>query len=314
MWRSAFPKTLDYASIRGLQISFVFAFTLFMQFFLHYPHAGWTGFAVMMIYAGFDNGTTILRAYHRFLGVLLGLASGFILWFIGHLDYRLLIFIIPLTVYFAYFFAGDVYSVPTIFTVNTSVIGTGYFAQNDAFSVQYFIIDYCICTLIAFTWIVLFEYFWFRRFRLMERFIHDVQQEIVVRLERLAALLQHDTLRRSTWFMACSSVIGSMTRMTQLMSTVSFIEDSEFVVGKEVEDYIKLAEHVYTRLKALYLATHTERYKKYDYIQLLAEVQADIAILNKTVCKMGENIRASRSSLNVLRFIPIQPEGAGFIV
>ncbi|WP_019216969.1 FUSC family protein [Legionella tunisiensis] len=70
-----------------------------MQEWLRYPRAGWTGFAVMMIYAGFDNGTTIFRAYQRFLGVLLGLFSGYILWFIGHVDYRTLIIILPMTVF-----------------------------------------------------------------------------------------------------------------------------------------------------------------------------------------------------------------------
>ncbi|MDP1615025.1 MAG: FUSC family protein, partial [Methylococcales bacterium] len=265
--------------------------------------AGWTGFAVMMIYAGFDNGTTLSRAYHRFLGVLLGLASGFVLWFIGHLDFRLLIFLIPLTVFFAYFFAGEVYSVPTIFTVNTSLIGTGYFAKNDAFSVQYFLIDYCICTLIAFAWIVLFEYFWFRRFHLMERFIHDTQHEILIRLEHLVELLQQDTLRRSTWFKACNSVIGAMGRMKQLMETVALVEDPGFVVGKAVMVYTEMAEHAYTRLKALYLASYTHRYRKYDYFQLLAEVQADLSKLNQAVRKIDEDIRVSHASSPTFRSV-----------
>ena len=67
MPRSMVVPRLSYRAMRGLQISIVFAFTIFVQEFLRFPRAGWTGFALMMIYAGFDNGATLSRAYNRFL-------------------------------------------------------------------------------------------------------------------------------------------------------------------------------------------------------------------------------------------------------
>src|SRR5580704_9677724 len=177
---------LIYRSLLGIQISIVFFFTIIVQELFHFPRAGWIGFAVMMIYAGFDNGTCILRAYHRFMGMVLGLFSGYLLWFLGHLDYRILIIIIPITIYFAYFLAEKAYSVPTVFTVNTSVIGTGYFdTSRSTFPITYFLIDYLMCTVIAFAIILVFEYFWFRRYNLMNLFIKDTQADVVRKLYRL---------------------------------------------------------------------------------------------------------------------------------
>ena len=66
MHRSLMFGKLSYRSLRAVQISTVFCFTIIVQEGLRYPRAGWTGFAVMMIYAGFDIGTTILRADLRF--------------------------------------------------------------------------------------------------------------------------------------------------------------------------------------------------------------------------------------------------------
>ena len=128
MRRSLSFGKLSYRSLRAVQISMVLFFTIIIQQLFLFPRAGWIGFSVMMIYAGFDNGTTLFRAYHRFLGMFLGLFIGYVLWFFGHLDYRLLIIILPLTIYLAYFLAGHAYSIPTVFTVSTAVIGTGYFA------------------------------------------------------------------------------------------------------------------------------------------------------------------------------------------
>jgi uncharacterized membrane protein YccC len=163
----------NYRTIRGFQITTVFTFTIFLQEAIRYPHAGWTGFGVMMIYAGFDSGATISRAYQRFLGMLLGLESGYFLWVIGHLDYRTLIVLIPMTVFFAYYLVGEKYSAPTAFAVNTSIIGVGYFAYDSRFTITNFLIDYFICTLIAFVIIYLFETLWFSRYKMMMRFLDD---------------------------------------------------------------------------------------------------------------------------------------------
>ncbi|MCL9684871.1 FUSC family protein [Legionella maioricensis] len=280
MRRSLNLGKLSYRSLRGIQISTVFFFTIIIQQLFHYPRAGWTGFAVMMIYAGFDNGTTILRAYHRFLGMLLGLFSGYLLWFLGHVDYRLLILIIPITIYFAYFLAGQAYSVPTVFTVNTSVIGTGYFdTSGSSFNVTNFLIDYLICTVIAFAIILVFEYFWFSRYRLMDLFIKDTQTDVIRKLYRLIHLLNQDKIRRSDWFEACITFTDSLFEMEKLARNSQFIISSQGIVREEFNQFLVLTNRIFINIKALYLATYTKKRRKYDFNRLLEKVHTDLKYL-----------------------------------
>lgn len=281
MQRLVIFRKPTYRSVRGIQISTVFFFTIIIQELLRYPRAGWTGFAVMMIYAGFDNGTTIARAYHRFLGMLLGLFAGYILWFLGHVDYRLLILIIPVTVYFAYFLAAQAYSVPTVFTVSASVIGTGYFdtSTSSAFNVTNFIVDYAVCTVIAFAIIVVFEHFWFSPYRMMKLFIKDTQADVIKKLYHLIHLLNQDRISRTDWFHACITFTESLFEMEKLARNSQFVLSSEQVVNDEFTRFLELTDRIFVTLKALYLASHTKRNRKYDYNQLLQNVQNDLVQL-----------------------------------
>lgn len=276
-------KPLSYRALRCVQISTVFFFTIIIQEWLRYPRAGWTGFAVMMIYAGFDNGTTILRTYHRFLGVLLGLFTGYILWFIGHIDYRTLITIIPMTVFFAYFLAGRIYSIPTVFTVCTSVIGSGYFNLDSTSTVMYYIIDYGMCTLVAFGIILVFEYCWFRHYGMMRRFIIDTQAEVVHDLYRLVHLLNQGKIKRTDWFESCLKLTRSLHEVDMLIENAQFMVRSERTVGDEFTEFVLLANRIFIGLKALYMAYYTPHYHKFNYYQLLQQVQADIVHLKKFV-------------------------------
>lgn len=290
---------LSYRSLRGIQISTVFFFTVIVQELIHYPRAGWTGFAVMMIYAGFDNGTTILRAYHRFLGMLLGLFSGYLLWFLGHVDYRLLILIIPITIYFAYFLAGQAYSVPTVFTVNTSVIGTGYFDKSgSSFNVTNFLIDYLICTVIAFAIILVFEYFWFSRYRLMDLFIKDTQRDVIRKLYHLIHLLNQPKISRSAWFEACINFTDSLFEMEKLARNSQFIISSRGIVREEFNQFLVITNRIFINIKALYLATYTKRHRKYDFNRLLEKVHTDLNYL-KILVKEVQNADHNSGEPNV---------------
>ncbi len=276
-------KPLSYRALRCVQISTVFFFTIIIQEWLRYPRAGWTGFAVMMIYAGFDNGTTILRAYHRFLGVLLGLLTGYILWFIGHVDYRTLITILPMTVFFAYFLAGRIYSIPTVFTVCASVIGSGYFNLDPTSTVTYYLIDYCMCTLIAFGIILIFEYCWFRHYGMMRRFIIDTQAEVVNDLYSLVYLLNQERIKRGDWFECSLKLTRSLHEVDMLIENSQFMVRSERAVGDEFTEFVSLANRIFISLKALYMAYYTKHYHKFDYYQLFQQIQADMVHLKKFV-------------------------------
>ncbi len=267
---------LNYRALRGIHICIVFSFTIFVQEWLRFPQAGWTGFSVMMIYAGFDSGTTLFRAFHRFWGMILGLFTGYLLWFIGHIDYRTLILIIPLTIFFAYFLIGRAYSIPTIFTVNTAVIGTGYFASHSTFSITAFIIDYSICTVIAFIICILFEFFIFRRFFLMKRFIHDTQTDIIQHLKCLINLLNQEKIKRTDWFKSCINFNRSLTEINNLVQNAEFLYLSEEAVGNQFIHFCSLTNTIFIELKALYSAYYTKRYHKHDYNKLYEQVQGNL--------------------------------------
>lgn len=293
-------RPLSYRALRCVQISSVFFFTIVVQEWLRYPRAGWTGFAVMMIYAGFDNGTTLLRAYHRFLGVLLGLFLGYILWFVGHLDYRTLITIIPMTVFFAYFLAARKYSVPTVFTVCASIIGSGYFNLDPISTVSYYIFDYIMCTLIAFGIILIFEYCWFRHYGMMRRFIIDTQIEVVHDLYYLVRLLNQDKIKRTKWFEGCLKLTRSLHEVDVLIENSQFMVRSEHAVGDEFTEFVLLANRIFVGLKGLYMAYYTPRYHKYDYYQLLQQVQEDILHLKKFVVFNKQMLENKLGVMNAL--------------
>jgi hypothetical protein len=274
---------LGYRSLRGVQISTVFFFTVFIQEWLRYPRAGWTGFALMIIYAGFDNGATILRAYQRFWGMILGLFSGYILWFIGHLDYRLLLFIIPSTVFFAYYLTGSGYK-STVFTINTSLVGTGYFDTSvTLFPVTFFLTDYLMATIIALCIILVCEHFWFNQPKLMHLFIRDIQADMIRRLSRLVHLLHASPIKRSDWFDACIAYTESLFEMQTLAKNVQFVTGTKGSVGIEFNQFLDLNNTIFVYLKALYTARHTKQYAKYDYNLLLDHVRSDLKKLKSLI-------------------------------
>lgn len=194
-------KNINYRTTRAMQICIVLATTLAVQDFFSFAKSAWTGFAVMMIYAGFDAGSTLHRTFHRFWGALFGLLLSYILWFIGHIDYRLLFMIIPIVVFMAYFSLGKLYAIPTIFTVTLTALGADFY-NNDTYFVAWFFSDYFICTGIALIICVSFEYFIFKQNNLTHKFYTDLQKEIVVDLQDLFSIVTAGHLSQSKYIKA----------------------------------------------------------------------------------------------------------------
>jgi hypothetical protein len=247
------------------------------------PHAGWIGFSVMMIYVGFDHGTTLFRTFHRFWGMILGLISGFLLWFLGHVDFRLLILIIPVTIFLAYFLVGHAYSVPTIFTVNTAVIGTGYFSTSLTTTVNSFIYDYTAATIVALAICVFFEYFIFRRYGLMQRFISDTQLQIIQQLKILLELLNRESISKIAWFNACIGLSQLLGEVNNLVRNSEFEYSAHKAVGNEFNQFVTLTNQVFVNLKALYSAYYSPRYHKHDYNQVFNQVQIQLQQLESLI-------------------------------
>lgn len=271
----------NYRRVRGIQITLVFTLTIVILNFFHIPHSGWMGFAVMMIYVGFDNGTTIIRAYQRFLGMLLGLLSGYVLWFIAHLDYRTLTITVPMCIYFAYFLVGKEYSVPTIFTVNTSVIGTAYFYDQSTFFLTDFLTDYLACTIFAFSLIVVFEHFYFKPKRMMRYFVYDIETNVLNALFSLNVLLGRKKIKRQEWFKHCISLTSYMSTMNNLLNSANFLKGSDRAVGDDFKIFVRISNRIYINQKALYFAHYGKTYGTKTYYRLFDHVIFDLSELKR---------------------------------
>lgn len=280
MWVLSMTQWRSYRMLRGFQISLVFTVTIFLQMWLHLPHAGWAGFAVMMIYGGFDNGTCVERAYQRFFGLLFGLLLGYCLWFIGHVDYRTVFFIIPVLVFSVFFWAGTAFAIPTTFTVASSIIGFGYFNSQSEFLITFFLLDYAMCTIIGFCCILVFER-WFSHYGMMVRFVHEVQQDVFNHMCELVDLLNHERIYRVDWIKCSGRVAASMFEMDRLMQNNEFLINARNAVGDEINQFVELSHILFVHLKALYIANYMTRSKKIDDQAVRILVQEDLIRLNQ---------------------------------
>ena len=200
------------------------------------------------------------------------------------------IFNYSITVFFAYFLVGRAYSVPTVFTVNTSVIGTGYFDVNDTFSITFFLVDYTVCTVIAFAIIFVFEYFWFREYHMMHRFIYDTQSEVILRHRTLACLRNQKKISRTEWFKTCVALTNASFEVNSLLKNAQFTVSSNRAVGNEFFNFVEQSNRIFIGQKALYYAHYTKRYNKYDYRRLTKQLEVDLAQL-KTIVSHGRITR-----------------------
>ena len=208
---------MDFRSMRALQICIVFVATLVFQRWLQFSHAGWIGFAVMMIYAGFDAGSSIQRTFHRFWGAIFGLLLSVILCVIGQIDYRLIIIIIPIVVFFAYFSLGKIYAFPTIFTVALTALGTDYYSPAN-YDTYNFFFDYFRATSMALFICVFFESIVFRKQNLTNLFHHELVNTIIQQLQQLVTLVSTKPLRQSRYLKLS---IQCNVKIVELQTTIN---------------------------------------------------------------------------------------------
>ena len=265
-------KTVDYRKVRALQISLVFATALAVQELLDYSHAGWIGFAVMMIYAGFDKGASLQRTTHRFWGAILGLLLSYILWIIGQIDFRLIIVLFPIIVFMAYFSLGKLYAIPTIFTVTLTALGTDYYGGND-YAVPNFFFDYLLSTVIAFLLCLMFEYYLFRNSQLSHKFYLDLQKRIITRLNKLFDIVTHQPLRDSS-YLRVSTVLN-----TNILDLYAFVDAAKHDAHPEINLLDEMAlfgstvQQAYHNLRRLFvLAPHKNKLLELETKNILEQL------------------------------------------
>lgn len=243
-------KSLNYRTIRALRICIVFTASILIEQQLQIPRGAWTPFTVMMIYVGFDVGSANIRIFHRFLGVLLGLFLAYIIWFIGHVNYRTLFLIIPVLVFFVYYFLGKSYIYPTTFTTALTVIGPDYFGSK-GFYVAWFFSDYLVCTTLAVVICIVFENFIFRQINMTRKFYIDLQKDIINQLNILLDIINETTLRKSRYVKAIVALNQKIIELNVFVNNTKHDyhnKDDLIAELDEFSQYMKLAYHNLRRL------------------------------------------------------------------
>lgn len=246
-------KSLNYRTTRALQICLVFATALAVQRVLGYSHAGWIGFAVMMIYAGFDIGASLQRTIHRFWGAVFGLLLSYILWFMGQIDFRLILIIIPFIVFMAYFSLGKLYAFPTIFTVTLTALGTDYYGSSGDYAVPNFFFDYLLSTIVAFFLCFLFEYFLFRGSQLSRKFYIDLQKRIITRLHTLFDIVTQKPLRDSRYLRVSTVLNNNILDLYAFVDVAKHEPHPEANFLEELAFFSSAVQQVYHNIRRLFV-------------------------------------------------------------
>jgi uncharacterized membrane protein YccC len=238
--------------MRALQICIVFVTTLTLQRALEFSHAGWIGFAVMMIYAGFDAGSSIQRTIHRFLGALFGLFLSYVLWIMGQIDYRSFLIIVPIVVFFAFFSLGKSYAFPTVFTVTLTALGTYYYPPAD-YETYNFFFDYFRATLIAFFICMVFEGIVFKNKNLTHRFHYDLRQHIIQHLRELLDIVSTKPIQQSQYIKLSAQCNLKVMELQQLIETTKYDYHVQHTKVEALKAFDAMIEKIYLNIYHLFV-------------------------------------------------------------
>jgi hypothetical protein len=245
-------EAIDYRTTRALQISAVFISALLLQKILNFSHAGWIGFAVMMIYAGFDAGTSVHRTIHRFWGAMFGLFLSYILFFFIRIDDDLILMVVPAMVFMAYFTLSKYYVSPTIFTVTLTALGSDYY-QSDLYAIDQFFFDYAKSTVIALSICVFFEYFIFKKNNLTHQFYFNLQQKLVSELQALLDVVLSAPVRRSDYLKLSAAFNTHVLALHAFLSTAKHDYHLKATVFNELSVFNQTTLKIYQNIQTYFV-------------------------------------------------------------
>lgn len=269
-------RNLDYRTIRALRICVVFTASILIEQQLKIPRGAWTAFTVMMIYVGFDTGAAIQRIFHRFLGVLLGLFVSYILWFVGHVNYRMLFLILPICIFFAYYFLGKTYVYPTVFTVILTVIGPDYFG-SPGYYVPWFFSDYLICTFLAVVICLFFEYFIFKQINMTRKFYIDLQKGLIICLENLLATTTKTIISKSVYIKRTVALNKKIVELNVFVKNTKHDYHNQDDLITELDEFTHHMNLAYQNIRRMFILP------KEKYLPLLIDTHHCIQKLNQLI-------------------------------
>lgn len=245
-------SSLNFREYRSLQICTVFVCTIALQRVLQFSHSGWIGFAVMMIYAGFDSGASLHRAIHRFWGAMLGLFLSYILFFFIRFNDDIIWLVIPSILFMAYYTLSKYYVSPTIFTVTLTALGSDYYSST-LYPVDQFFFDYGRATAIAMAICMIFEKYIFNRKNMTERFYTEIQSTVIDQLEALLQVTLKKNLNHAKFLKLSNQINTSVVRLDAFLKTVSHNHLVPKDLFNSLSEFNIRIEHIYRNIRHLYI-------------------------------------------------------------
>src|SRR3990167_10792417 len=282
-------KLIDYHATRALQISVEFISTLAIEAILNFSHSGWIGFATMMIYAGFDSGTSLHRAKHRFWGAMLGLMLSFYLFLIIQLNDDIIWLVIPIILFLAYFNLSKNYVSPTIFTVTLTSLGSDYY-QSDTYQIEQFFFDYGKATIISLFICLFFEYFVFKKRNLTDKFYIDLQDSLIAHLKDLFTIVTKRHIKQSLYLRKSTKFNSQFLKFETFLKTVNHNFEIKEHLFDDLEEFKETIEVVYNNIRQLFLL------KNLETKNIVLATRNELDKLQKLCATIDENYEVSHAS------------------
>jgi Fusaric acid resistance protein-like len=245
-------ENIDFRTMRALQISLLFLASIAMQRLLHFAHAGWIGFTVMVFYSGIDSGTSIFRTVHRFWGTMLAILLSCILWWIMRKHSELIFLVTLAVVFMAFFTAGKYYFLPTVFTVTLTFLGIDYYVL-DHYNFGEFFFDYARCTMIGAAICIFFEFFIFKNSSVSYKYYFELRQTFTRQLEQLFTVVITKPLRQSQYLKLSAQCNSRVIELNTFLNNTKHDFHINPAFFAELEQYDALLETTYSNIRQLFV-------------------------------------------------------------
>lgn len=247
------PKTLNLYQSRVLQITFVFMFLACIDQYGHVPHSSWVIVTGCMIYAGFDPGTVLKRAYLRIVGTIVGIASVVIVWHTIHIDYRLDIFFLVLVMWAIVFSQSLSYQYFVLFATIFADLSVET-VNSSVFQLRYYVTDRLISTAIAFSVCIIVERLWFGKTNFSALNCQHLIKKIQQLLDEFYTATKTKNITRSKLFREILLINQSIFHLKTILAdhkyettNMSSYQNTESVVNQIIYDFRQIICLIYLK-------------------------------------------------------------------
>lgn len=221
-------KNLDIYTRRYLQIALAYMLFVVIEQGFNLPHSSWIVIIGSMIYIGFNPGTVLKRAYLRLPGTFLGICAMSLMWYVIHFDYRMAIFFMVFIAWAMVYCFGMRYYYYQIIATLFSDIGIEW-SNSSTFSLQYYIVDRTMYTLIVFGICIILEYFWFGRSNFSTLNYYNKRQLLLEQMSRAEQQIDNKHLTKLELFRLIGSTRSGWNQIRALLNDAKYEKNQEIL-------------------------------------------------------------------------------------